>query len=263
MGAIALAPLLWLAIFVMLSTSDERMLHYANAAGNNSTINNSTSSTMQSMNHTANISNNMSATNLSSIDTFSAAGAISSLVYPNATIPSNATTTTPSASAQGNGTTKGNASSAPPPSSSSTMPTPASVLPAKTFILSGFWQLDVTNGKLSFFDARFTKVHLDATNRHTHEITNFTLTNNNSLVKLNANGTTTLNGTTGVALNNAVPWKNVKTTITINDLSTIIISLDPKDTSNHFMDQSIYGVVTIVKDKNGKDIVHFPDIIAR
>jgi hypothetical protein len=143
------------------------------------------------------------------------------------------------------------------------MPTPASVLPAKTFILSGFWQLDVTNGKLSFFDARFTKVHLDATNRHTHEITNFTLTNNNSLVKLNANGTTTLNGTTGVALNTAEPWKNVKTTITINDLSTIIISLDPKDTSNHFMDQSIYGVVTIVKDKNGKDIVHFPDIIAR
>src|SRR5918911_2192801 len=110
MRPIALAPILWLAIFVMLSTSDERVLHYANAAGNNSTINNSTSSTMRSMNHTANNSNNMSTTNLSSIDTFSAAGAISSLVYPNATIPSNATTTTtPSASAQGNGTTKGNA----------------------------------------------------------------------------------------------------------------------------------------------------------
>src|ERR671939_2170097 len=100
MGAIALAPLLWLAIFVMLSTSDERVLHYANAAGNNSTINNSTSSTMRSMNHTANNSNNMSATTLSSIHTFSAAGAISSLVYPNGTIPyiATTTTTTPSAS---------------------------------------------------------------------------------------------------------------------------------------------------------------------
>jgi hypothetical protein len=85
--------------------------------------------------------------------------------------------------------------------------------------------------------------------------------NNNTPVKLNANGTTTITGTTGVALNNIVAWRNVKTTITINSLSTIIISLNPKDTTNHFVGQSIYGVVDLIKDKNSKDIEHFPSII--
>ena len=124
--------------------------------------------------------------------------------------------------------------------------------------------MNVSNGKVSLFDVRFTKVHLDATSRHTHEITNLTLTdNNNTSIKLNMNGTTTITGTMGVALNNIVVWKNVKTIITINDGSTIIISLDSKDTSNHFNGQSIYGVVDTVTDKNGKDIVHFPSIIHR
>lgn len=248
-----LATLVGIAIlFVLASTLYESIIqHTAIAAGNNST--NSLTDT-PSINSTATSSSNTTAANLTSPNTFSAAGSISSLIYPNVTMPTSSQTTPNT-----NVTTNGNASF------NTANVSGASVLTPKTFILSGFWHLKVDNGNITFFDVRFTKVHLDATNRHTHEITNFTMAGNssNSSVKLNANGTTTITGTTGVALNNVVVWRNVKTTIAINNLSTIVISLDPKDTSNHFLGQSIYGVVTMIKDKNGKVMESFPSIIHR
>lgn len=134
----------------------------------------------------------------------------------------------------------------------------ASVLPAKTFILGGAWHLKAENGKVTFLDIRFTKVHLDASNRHVHEISNFRPSNSSLPIQLNANGTTPIIGTVDVALNHAVIWTNVKTAIVIDKLSTITIMLDPKDTSNHFLGQSIYGTINMLKDRDGKDIVSFP-----
>jgi predicted membrane protein len=132
-------------------------------------------------------------------------------------------------------------------------------VPAKTFILSGAWHIRVENGKILFLDIKFTKVHLDASNRHVHEITNFHPANiNNTSIQLNANGTTTIMGTTDVALNQAATWNNVKTVIVIDKLSTITVMLDPKDTSNHFLGQSIYGTVNMLKDKEGNSVVTFP-----
>ena len=250
MRIVSLAISIVLAIFLLAAISFESIFQPADSVVNNSSTNSSTA--MQPMNSTTSGSSNTNAANLTGLDTFSAAGSISSLIYPNVTLP------TASQSASANATTaRGNVIS------NISNASGASVLPPKTFILSGFWHLKVSNGSVNFFDVRFTKVHLDATNRHTHEITNFTAMggNNNTPVKLNANGTTTITGTTGVALNNIVAWRNVKTTITINSLSTIIISLNPKDTTNHFVGQSIYGVVDLIKDKNSKDIEHFPSII--
>ncbi len=230
------------------------------------------STSYQSMAQTTNATTTArTATNLTSIDTFSASGSISSLQLESLNASALKTTTpAPTSATRTNAATTaaaGNASSSPTTTITNTTTsasTAAAILPVKTFILSGFWHMNVSNGKVSLFDVRFTKVHLDATSRHTHEITNLTLTdNNNTSIKLNMNGTTTIIGTTGVALNNVVVWKNVKTIITINDGGTIIISLDSKDTSNHFDGQSIYGVVDTVTDKNGKDIVHFPSIIHR
>jgi hypothetical protein len=65
-------------------------------------------------------------------------------------------------------------------------------------------------------------------------------------------------GTTDVALNHAITWTHVKTVIAIDKLSTITIMLDPKDTSNHFLGQSIYGTVNMLKNKDGNSVVTFP-----
>ncbi|AIF84828.1 hypothetical protein NTE_02787 [Candidatus Nitrososphaera evergladensis SR1] len=181
------------------------------------------------------------AVNSTGLDTFSAAGPIAGLILPASPAESNST---------GSNMTL-------PSSSSQNTTALASVVPAKTFILSGAWHLNAENGKVTFFDARFTKVHLDASNRHVHEISNFRPASNDTSIRLNANGTTTIMGTTDVALNHAITWTNVKTAIVIDKLSTITIMLDPKDTSNHFVGQSIYGTVSMLKDKNGNHVAMF------
>jgi hypothetical protein len=194
-------------------------------------------------------SNNSSAlagstVNSTGLDTFSAAGPIAGLILPAPPAESNST---------GSNMTM---PSSPPQSPNATAL--ASVVPANTFILSGAWHLKAENGNVTFLDARFTKVHLDASNRHVHEIGNFHPASNNTSVRLNANGTTIIMGTTDVALNHAITWTKVKTAIVIDKLSTITIMLDPKDTSNHFVGQSIYGTVNMLKDKNGNNVVMFP-----
>jgi hypothetical protein len=197
-------------------------------AKNNNTL---TANTLMQM--TKSTVNEIRPDNFTAINTFSAEGTIGSVILSNMSTSSNNT---------------------------SNATTTASVLPGKTFVLNGHWHLEVDNGNVTSFDARFTKVHLDATDRHTHEIGNFTTSNNSSSVKGEINGTTTISGTSDVALNNVTVWHHVKTTIIINDLSTITISLDPAATGNHFSGQSIYGVVNAVKDRNGNELANFTQI---
>src|SRR5215218_10914150 len=120
-------------------------------ANNNNTL--TANTPMQMTNSTV---NETRANNMTAIDTFSAEGTIGSVILSNMSTPSNNT---------------------------SNATTTASVLPGKTFVLNGYWHLEVDNGNVTSFDARFTKVHLDATNRHTHEIANFTSSNNSLSVK--------------------------------------------------------------------------------
>jgi hypothetical protein len=212
---------------------------------NMTTMNNSTVAASSSLNATQ-------------LDTFSASGYIASLILPVPPASGQAGNSSSSTgSAAPSNATGGNTTSSSSPSltnSTTNVTALTSVVPAKTFILSGAWHIKAENGKISFFDIKFTKVHLDASNRHTHEINNFHPASNNTSIRLNANGTTTITGTTDVALNHAITWTKVKTVIVIDKLSTITVMLDPKDTSNHFLGQSIYGTVNMLKDGKGSNI---------
>ena len=199
---------------------------------------------------TMNNTNNMTAVSNSSplkenstdLGTFTAAGPIAGVILPSTSAPA------------GPQTTGGNMTS----STITNSTTISSILPAKAFILSGAWHLKAENGTITFFDARFTKVHLDASNRHTHEIYNFHPASNNTSILLNPNGLTTIAGTVDIKLNGAPTWTNAKMVIIIDKLSTIAITLDPKDTSNHFLGQSVYGTVSMLKGKDRNDIAAFP-----
>jgi hypothetical protein len=214
----------------------------ANSNNNNSTMAMGSNSSTLAAGHV----------NATGVGTFAASGYIAGLILP--VPPAAGDTTTPSTVTN---------------SSATNATTLASVVPAKTFILSGAWHIRAESGKISFLDIRFTKVHLDASNRHIHEIMNFRpaaaanstntgSANANTSLRLNANGTTTITGLTDVSLNHAVTWTNVKTVIVIDKLSTITIMLDPKETSNHFLGQSIYGTVNMLKDGKGNSIMTFP-----
>ena len=41
------------------------------------------------------------------------------------------------------------------------------------YILAGNWGLNVTNKQITYFEANFTMVHNDGTDRHSHEFANF------------------------------------------------------------------------------------------
>ncbi len=181
-------------------------------------------------------------------ESFFAVGSIASMIFDNQTITAfaggNAGSNAASLSNSGSATSTGNN-------------TIASVVPEKTFILTGSWHMKVEDGNVTYFTAKFTKVHVDATNRHTHKLANFHTTSSLP-AKLNANGTTFISGTIDVGMNGANAWTSVRTTIMIEKLSTIVISLDPTDTDNHFKGQSIYGTVNLLIGKDGRPVLTFP-----
>jgi hypothetical protein len=52
--------------------------------------------------------------------------------------------------------------------------TPSNFNPTQNpYILTGNWRLNVVNKKITYFETNFTIVHVDGTDRHTHEFTNF------------------------------------------------------------------------------------------
>jgi hypothetical protein len=231
----------------------------------NSTASSNTTNTMNNPNNMT-MNSNPSASagskivNSTDLGTFSVAGPIAGVILPSSSAVagaqgagSNMTSMPSSSSTSTSNTTSSSASSATITNST----TISSVLPAKAFILSGAWHLKAENGKITFLDVRFTKVHLDASNRHVHEIGNFHPASNNTSILLNPDGITTIAGTVDIKFNDATTWTNVKTVILIDKLSTIAITLDPKDTSNHFLGQSVYGTVSMLKDKDRNDIVTF------
>ncbi len=131
----------------------------------------------------------------------------------------------------------------------------------KKFILSGEWALKVNNGKATDFDARFTKTLNDGLKWHTHVISNFksidegVKNNNISSIHLTPAKSISMSGTADIKLNGTSTWNNVKMMIQIANGKTIIITPDNNATANHFQGQPIYGSVLSIKDATGKEML--------
>jgi hypothetical protein len=119
----------------------------------------------------------------------------------------------------------------------------------------GNWNLSINNGKLTNFISRFTISSRDGFDRNTFEITNFTTTNANKLVKLNPDGTVLMRGTTDVKINDKIKLTGTYTTIIITKLRTISIIPDPLKTSTQFHGLEIQGVTLAFKDQNGQEML--------
>jgi hypothetical protein len=119
----------------------------------------------------------------------------------------------------------------------------------------GNWNLSINNGKLTNFISRFTISSRDGSDRNTFEITNFTTTNANKLVKLNPDGTVLMRGTTDLKINDKIKLTGIYTTIIITKLRTISIIPDPLKTSTQFRGLEIQGVTLAFKDQNGQEML--------
>ncbi len=98
-----------------------------------------------------------------------------------------------------------------------------------------------------------TMVHIDGTGRHTHEVTNFKMSNG-SMVQLPQNGTTLIFGTADVSANGSPKWTGVNTLIMIEKFNAVAISFSSEQTDDHFHGQPLYGVVHSLT-QDGKEMV--------
>jgi hypothetical protein len=122
------------------------------------------------------------------------------------------------------------------------------------YVLAGDWNLDVEDGSVSDFAANFTMVHIDGTERHTHELSNF-VSSNSSTIDTSEEGTSFIFGTVDVATDGESAWTSVDALLIIEKNNVLSISLATEDTDDHFQGQPIYGVVDSMTDENGNEMV--------
>lgn len=117
-------------------------------------------------------------------------------------------------------------------------------------ILTGEWTLSVNKGNVTNFSTNFLASPMDGSKSHIHQITNFKLENDSkkAIVQLTPDNSLSVNGTADIKINGKTIWKSVGISISISKGSTIAIDLDDEDTSNHFGEQQVYGIVTKLID---------------
>ena len=117
-------------------------------------------------------------------------------------------------------------------------------------ILTGEWTLSVNKGNVTNFSTTFLASPMDGSKSHIHQITNFKLENDSkkAIVQLTPDNSLSVNGTADIKINGQTIWESVGISISISKGSTIAIDLDDEDTSNHFGEQQVYGIVTKLID---------------
>ena len=119
-------------------------------------------------------------------------------------------------------------------------------------ILTGEWTLSVNKGNVTNFSTNFLASPMDGSKSHIHQITNFKLENDSrkAIVQLTPDNSLSVNGIADIKINGQTIWKSAGISISISKGSTIAIDLDDEDTSNHFGEQQVYGIVTKLIDLN-------------
>jgi hypothetical protein len=114
------------------------------------------------------------------------------------------------------------------------------------FILSGDWDMNVDNGKLTDFRANFYTGPVNGAENHTHQLSNFTV-NKSTPIQLSPDKSISLSGILDVGTNGNTAWDNVNATVDVSKGRSITISIADEDTERHFMGQQIYGIVKGLK----------------
>ena len=114
--------------------------------------------------------------------------------------------------------------------------------PSIRWIATGNWSMFAGNGNIISFITNMTWYNNNGTGSHTHEFLKFVPTGGN--VTLGSDNSLRLNGLMDVGTDHRTVWKNVHSLIDIKRGKTISVSVDDKETNNHFAGQPIYGVVT-------------------
>lgn len=112
-------------------------------------------------------------------------------------------------------------------------------------ILTGEWNLNVNNGRVTEFTVNFLASPMDGSRPHIHQITDFRpYDNNEESITLTDDNSLSANGTADIKINGLLVWDNADVSILISKGNAFIFDPDDVDTENHFGDQQVYGIVT-------------------
>ena len=101
----------------------------------------------------------------------------------------------------------------------------------------------------------------DGSGRHTHYIGNLqnatgansTITNK-TITLTNDGNFTGFMGTSNISTNSEIKWKDVPITVYLLNGNIINIMVNPIKTDFHFKALPIYGTITSINDKSGRDL---------
>ncbi|HZC48828.1 MAG TPA: hypothetical protein VE244_07210 [Nitrososphaeraceae archaeon] len=118
---------------------------------------------------------------------------------------------------------------------------PLTVINPKTdeYILSGNWNMDVNEGRVTNFTADMQVELYDGSNPHSHQFMNFRQAAN-EVFELDADNSGEISGTMDLGLNNNIVHRNVGTNITID--RGVVMSVMP-DIVDIGIQPTIYGLI--------------------
>ena len=109
------------------------------------------------------------------------------------------------------------------------------------FLLGGVWELAVVNGAPIDFNADFTMVRVNGSDRHMMNLLDFR-GNDNETIVLSDDGSTTMNGLMNIMGHGHLLWENVTSQLSINRYNTISIMVNNEQTENH-LPNGVHGIV--------------------
>jgi hypothetical protein len=108
------------------------------------------------------------------------------------------------------------------------------------FLLSGDWNMSISNRRLLNFIANFSMVSVKGENLHNHQFINFKMKNDTFRdIQIASDRNVTVSGTMDITTNGEIKWNKIRTNISLYNDNTIIIDFDP----NEFVGQPVYRIV--------------------
>lgn len=128
------------------------------------------------------------------------------------------------------------------------------------WILGGNWSFSVDSGNLTDFNADIVMTQHDGSGRHTHSIGMLTETTGavppltESAIALTHRNYTSFLGNANITTSGEIKYQNVPLTVYLLNGNILNITPDPIKTEHHFKGLPIYGTVYSIIDESGNEI---------
>src|SRR5688572_5594555 len=124
------------------------------------------------------------------------------------------------------------------------------------YILGGKWRIDVLKDNLTYFKSNFTMIEVTGKGIHFHTIVYKPVSNESVdhdikdrpgiLYKNKSNNSSGFKCNVDIYTNGVLEWKDVPMTVSLANEKVIIMDINDKKSSEHFLKNPIYGLINSI-----------------